>query len=323
MTSLPLTRRQAVVALAALAGGPAIAQQQQPGRIIVPWAPGGSTDAIARALAQRMGELTGRTLVVDNKSGAAGQIGTEAGAKAAPDGSTLLLVELPHAIAPAVTLKLPYEFPRDFAPITLVGTTPLILFTTADGGAPADFQSFMARARGPQPLALAHSGAGTVSHLSSELLTARTGVKFTLVPYKGSAPALVDVAGGVLAGHFSSLAAGGALLKGGKLRALAVTSASRLPLLPDVPTLAELGVRDMAIDQWWALVAPASTPPAVLERIRGEASSALTSPAVRDKLTSLGIVLRASASREELAGFMQGEVQRWGAVARSVGLKPE
>lgn len=314
------SRREVLGTLAALASTPALTQTAM--KIIVPWAAGGSTDAIARAIAQRMSETLGRSVIVDNRPGAAGQIGTEAGARAAPDGNTLLLVELPHAIAPAVTLKLPYSFPRDFAPITLVGTTPLILFAGADAGAPQDFRTFMARAKSGPPLALAHSGAGTVSHLASELLAARTGVKFTLAPYKGSAPALIDVAAGVLAGHFSSLAAGSSLLNAGKLRGLAVTSVNRLPQLPNVPTLSELGVPDISIDQWWALVGPAQTPPEVLEKLRAEATSAIGHPAVHDRLSSLGVVLRTS-TRGELATFMQAEVQRWGAVARNVGLKPE
>lgn len=317
-----LTRRHATLGLLAAALAPAAIAQAQPAKIIVPWAPGGSTDAIARALAQRLTESTGKTVIVDNKPGAAGQIGTDAGAKAAPDGNTLLIVELPHAIAPSVTAKLPYEFPRDFAPVTLLGTTPLVLFTSPGADAPADFAAFVARAKSGPPLALAHSGAGAVSHLSSELLAARTGAKFTLVPYKGSAPALIDVAGGTVAGHFSSLAAGASLLNAGKLRALAVTSASRVPMLPNVPTLDELGVRDMAIDQWWALVAPARTPPELLEKLRADTAAAMATPAVKDKLSSLGVVLR-SSSRQELATFMQSEVTRWGAVARNLGLKPE
>jgi tripartite-type tricarboxylate transporter receptor subunit TctC len=317
-----LTRRRATLGLLAAALGPAAIAQSQPTRIIVPWSPGGSTDAIGRALAQRLSESTGKTFMVDNKPGAAGQIGTDAGAKAAPDGNTLLIVELPHAIAPAVTARLPYEFPRDFAPVTLLGTTPLVLFTTADAAAPADFAAFVARAKSGPPLALAHSGAGTVSHLSSELLAARTGTKFTLVPYKGSAPALVDVAGGIVAGHFSSLAAGSSLLQAGKLRALAVTSANRVPMLPNVPTLQELGVPDMAVDQWWALVAPARTPPELLDKLRGDTIAAMETPSVKDKLSSLGVVLR-STSRPDLAAFMQAEARRWGTAVRNLGLKPE
>jgi tripartite-type tricarboxylate transporter receptor subunit TctC len=321
--TMNLTRRHAVLGLLAAGLARPASAQAVPMKIIVPWAPGGSTDAIGRALAQRLSETTGRTVIVDNKPGAAGQIGTDAVAKAPPDGNNLLIVELPHAIAPAVTARLPYEFPRDFAPITLLGTTPLILFTTADAGAPADFASFMARAKGGPPLALAHSGAGTVSHLSSELLAARSGAKFTLVPYKGSAPALIDVASGIVAGHFSSLAAGSSLLNAGKLRALAVTSANRLPALGNVPTLDELGVRDMAVDQWWALVGPAKSNADMLEKLREQVAAAMAYPAVRDRLSSLGIVLRSSASRAELASFMQSEVQRWGVVARNLGLKPE
>ncbi|PIF75271.1 tripartite-type tricarboxylate transporter receptor subunit TctC [Variovorax sp. 54] len=317
------SRRQAVLALLAAGLAGQASAQTVPIRIVVPWAPGGSTDAIARVLAQRLSETMGRTVLVDNRPGAAGQIGTDSVAKAPPDGNSLLIVELPHAIAPAVTAKLPYDLLRDFAPVTLLGTTPLVFFTSADPAAPTDFASFVARAKSEPPLALAHSGAGTVSHLSSELLAARSGLKFTLVPYKGSAPALVDVAGGIVAGHFSSLAAGASLYQSGKLRALAVTSASRIPLLANVPTLKELGVRDMEIDQWWALVAPAHANTDMLEKLRGQVSAVMAHPGVKDKLSSLGIVLRFSSSRPELAEFMQGEVRRWGAVARSLALKPE
>jgi tripartite-type tricarboxylate transporter receptor subunit TctC len=309
--------------LLACAGAAHAAYPDKPVRLIVPWAPGGSTDAIARAVAQRMSQSLGQSVVVDNRSGASGQIGTEAAAKAAPDGYTIAIVELPHAIAPAVFAKLPYDLLRDFSPITLVGTAPLVLFANPSEFRNGDIRGFMQRARNPaQPLALAHSGGGSISHLSAELLAGRGKFKVTPVPYRGSAPALTDVAGGLVAGHFATLASGSSLLGAGKLSALMVTGSARLPALPDVPTAREAGIDGMQFEQWWALVAPAATPVAVLERLRTEAAAALAHPETRTRLTSLGIELKGS-TRDELRTFIRAEVERWGAIAREAGVKPE
>jgi tripartite-type tricarboxylate transporter receptor subunit TctC len=289
----------------------------------VPWAPGGSTDAIARVLGQRMGQLLGQSVVIDNRSGAAGQIGTEAAAKAPPDGYTIAIVELPHAIQPAVIAKLPYDLLRDFTPITMVGTSPLVLFANPGEHKNGDIQSFLKRAKaGSPPLALAHSGPGSISHLSAELLASKAGFKMTPVPYRGSAPALTDVASGMVAGHFATMASGSSLFGAGKLSALLVTGSARLPALPGVPTAKEVGISDMQFSQWWALVAPAQTPVDVVERIRKEAAVAMNDAATRERLSSLGIELKAS-EREELRDFMRSEVERWGAVAKSAGIKPE
>ena len=300
------------------------AYPDKPVRLIVPWAPGGSTDAIARAMAQRMGETLGQTVLVDNRPGAAGQIGTDAAAKAAPDGYTLTIVELPHAIAPAVVTKLPYDLLRDFTPITMIGTSPLILFASM-GAESVDFKTFLrdAKARAAAP-SIAHSGSGTVSHLAGELLAERTGVKFNMIPYRGSAPALTDVAAGTVSGHFATMASGASLLSAGKIRALVVTSAQRmgLPALKNVPTLAEEGIKGLEINQWWALVAPATTPLPVIDRLRADALAALAHPGVKERLSSLGIDLKGS-SRDELRSFMRAEAERWQAVARRIGLQPQ
>ena len=300
------------------------AYPDKPVRLIVPWAPGGSTDAIAHAMAQRMGETLGQTVLVDNRPGAAGQIGTDAAAKAAPDGYTLTIVELPHAIAPAVVTKLPYDLLRDFTPVTMIGTSPLILFASM-GAESVDFKTYLrdAKARAAAP-SLAHSGSGTVSHLAGELLAERTGVKFNMIPYRGSAPALTDVAAGTVSGHFATMASGASLLSAGKIRALVVTSAQRmgLPALKNVPTLAEEGIKGLEINQWWALVAPATTPLPVIDRLRADALAALAHPGVKERLSSLGIDLKGS-SRDELRSFMRAEAERWQAVARRIGLQPQ
>ena len=293
-------------------------------KIIVPWAPGGSTDAIARALAQSLTETTKQTFLVDNKPGAAAQIGTDAAAKSAPDGYTLAIVELPHAIAPAVVAKLPYDVLRDFAPITLLGTSPMILFTGV-GPESADLKTFVKTSLALKaPPAIAHSGSGTVSHLVGEMFGARTKIKFNQVPYRGSAPALTDVAAGLVAGHFATLASGAALLSAGKIRAVAVAGKRRMdtPALRNVPTFAELGYKDFEVNQWWALVAPATTSVDTLEYLRSESIGAMASPKVMERLSTLGVDLKGS-TRDQLRGFMRSESDRWQTAAKGIGLQPQ
>jgi tripartite-type tricarboxylate transporter receptor subunit TctC len=325
-----LTRRQllgalAVPALTSLPAAPAAAQTGFPDRplkIIVPWAPGGSTDTIARALAAHMSETLKQQVIIDNRAGAAGQIGTDAAAKAEPDGHTLTILELPHLIAPAVVAKLPYDVLRDFTPITMLGTSPLVLF--AHPNTP-DLKAYLQAARtAAAPPAIAHSGSGSVSHLAGELLARAAGVPFTMVPYRGSAPALTDVAAGNVSAHFATMASGAALLSGGKVKALAVASASRAdtPALREVPTFGQAGIKGLEVNQWWALVAPATTPIAAVERLRSAAAAALADAKVAERLTALAVNLKAS-SRDELRSFMRAEATRWQAVAREVKLTPQ
>lgn len=297
------------------------AYPDKPIRLIVPWAAGGSTDAIARAVAQRMSETMGQSVFVDNKAGASGQIGTDTAAKAAPDGYTISIVELPHAIAPALFQKLPYDLLTDFAPITMVGTSPLVLFVPSAAYKNGDMKAFMkaARAKGGS-VALAHSGAGSVSHLAAVQLGAKNHIKVLTIPYKGSAPALIDVSAGIVEGHFSTLASGNPLLSAGKLSALMVAGNTRIAALPDVPTASESGIEGVQVNQWWGLVAPATTPIPILERLRQEVAAALVHPVVRDRLNALAVDLQAS-SRDEFREFLRAEVQRWGTVVRDANVK--
>jgi tripartite-type tricarboxylate transporter receptor subunit TctC len=295
----------------------------KPIRLVVPWAPGGSTDAVARAVAQRMTETMGQSVVVDNRSGASGRIGTELAAKALPDGYTINIVELPHAIAPAVFVKMPYDLLKDFAPVSMLGTSPLMLFANASQYKTGDAKAFLQNSRiAGGPIALAHSGNGSISHLSAELMSSATGIKVNAIPYRGSAPALTDVAAGLVVGHFSTLASASPLLTAGKVSALMVTGSSRFGSMPDVPTTAESGIPGMQFNQWWALVAPAATPPEILERLNKEVVAALAHPATRERLTTLGIDLKGS-TREVLGTFMRNEVAHWGAVVHRAGITPE
>lgn len=295
----------------------------KPIRLVVPWAPGGSTDAVARAVAQRMTESMGQSVVVDNRSGASGRIGTEVAAKSAPDGYTITIIELPHAISPAVFVKMPYDLVKDFAPISMLGTSPLILFVNAAQYKNGDAKAFLHNGRSAGvPMALAHSGNGSISHLSAELMAAATGIKINPIPYRGSAPALADVAASQVTGHFSTLASGSSLMAAGKISALMVTGPARFASLPDVPTTAESGIPGMQFNQWWALAAPAATPPEILDRLNKETLAALAHPATRDRLTTLGIDLKGS-TRDALGTFMRSEVTHWGAVVQKAGLTPE
>jgi len=316
----------AILAACTLALGSTPAQAaypDKPVKLIVPWAPGGSTDAIARAIAQRMSATLGQSVVVDNRSGASGQIGTDAAAKAPPDGYTLAIVELPHAIQPAVVAKLPYDLLRDFTPVSMVGTSPLVLFTSPTEFKAGDVKAFIQRGKNPKaPLAIAHSGAGSSSHLAAEVFASRGDFKYVAIPYRGSAPALTDVAAGMVAGHFATMASGSSLYGAGKLSPLVVTGPKRLAVLPNVPTAREAGIDGMDFNQWWAVVAPATTPIQIIERLRTEIAAALAHPSTQERLSTLGIELKAS-SRDELRSFMRGEVERWGAIARKAGVKPE
>lgn len=306
-----------------LGGAAQAAYPDKPLRLVVPWAAGGSSDAIARAVAQRMGETLGQSMIVDNRSGASGRIGLEMAAKSAPDGYTLALVELPHAIAPAVFTHMPYDLLRDFAPISMIGESPLILFADSATYKTGDLQRFLDDARrAPKPLLLATSGNGSISHLSAKLLEAQAGVKVDAIPYRGSAPALMDVVAQQVTGHFSTLASASSLLGGGKVAPLMTTGATRMPILPGVPTATELKIPGMQFSQWWALVVPAKTPVEIVDRLGKELNKALEYGPVRDRLSNQGIQLKGSTPAQ-LGIFMKSEVAKWAKVVRDSGIEPE
>jgi tripartite-type tricarboxylate transporter receptor subunit TctC len=315
-----ITKIVAALGIASAATAVSAAFPDKPIRLIVPWATGGSTDAVGRAIAQRMTATMGQTVYVENKAGAGGQLGADAAAKSAPDGYTIAIIELAHAIAPAVSPRLPYDVLRDFTPITLIGTSPLVLFTTPKTGTVQDLVK--AAKANPGEVALAHSGTGSVSHLASTMLASKGAAKFNLIPYRGSGPALVDVSAGLVAGHLATLASGSSLLAAGKVMPAAVAGRQRMTALPQVPTFEEAGLKDLSVHQWWALVAPATTPIDVVEKLRSEMAAALQHPSVREQLSTLAIDLR-STQRDELRAFLRSEVERWGKIAKEVGLKAE
>jgi tripartite-type tricarboxylate transporter receptor subunit TctC len=295
---------------------------EKPIKLIVPWATGGSTDTLGRTLAQRLSQTLGQQVIVDNRPGAAAAIGTDAMAKAAPDGYTLGMIELPHAIAPSVVAKLPYDLQKDLQPIALLGTSPLLLLvsTTLPAKSVSDFVT-AAKAQ-PGTIAIAHSGNGSVSHLAAEMLQEKTGAKFTLASYKGSGPALIDLAGGHVQAHFVTLAGGNASLKSGKAAALGVAAQKRVGALPDVATFAEGNLSEFVVEQWWGVVAPKGTPAAIVEKLRAEIVAAVSHATLQDRMRELAVDPR-PLGPEPFAAFIDSEMKRWGAVVKKAGIKPE
>ncbi|MSQ55472.1 MAG: tripartite tricarboxylate transporter substrate binding protein [Betaproteobacteria bacterium] len=295
------------------------AYPSKPIRFIVPNPPGGGTDTLTRVIANKLNETLQWQIVVDNRPGAGGNVGLDAAAKSAPDGYTIAMGESSNlAINPALYAKLPYDPARDFAPIALIGSVPLVLVVAPNR--PLDSIAAAAAAAKVKPLAFASAGNGTVGHLVGELWKRAAGVELLHVPYKGAAPAMTDLMGGQVDLFFASLPAAAPLIKAGKLRALAVTSAQRAPSLPDVPTLAESGYRDFSAGAWYGVLVPAGTPAAIVARLNAEINRALQAPDMRTRLANDGVDAR-GGTPEEFAAFLEGERVKWARAVRDSGAK--
>jgi len=294
----------------------------KPIRVIVPWPAGGSTDTISRIVGQRLTTIAGQQVVIDNRPGVAGTIGADIAARANPDGYTITIIEASHVIMPATTARLPYDLARDFAPLTLVGVSPQILFMHA--GLPAkSLKEFIAIARAkPGMVPVAHTGVGSFTHLMTEMFQQRTGLKFNQVSYKGAAPAFIELASGDVHMYMATLASGAPTLRTGRVTAIAVASEKRIAALPEVPTLAELGIKDMVVIQWWGFVAPVNVAGAVQARLHKDLVAAIDHSSVRERVTELAVDVSTS-SPGELKAFIAAELKRWAAVARDAGLKPQ
>ena len=327
---MSLRRRSFVgFGLAALAASPSRAQgvwPTKPVRIVVPFAPGGTTDILARALAPELGKAFGQTFVIENKAGAGGNVGADLVAKSAPDGYTLLMGTVgTHAINPSLYPKMPYDAARDFVPITLVAGVPNVLVMNPARAAAAritDVRSLIAYARAnPGKLNMASSGNGTSIHLSGELFKSMTGTYMVHFPYKGSGPALLDLIGGTMDLMFDNLPSALPQVKAGKLIALAVTSGERSAALPDVPTVAEAGpVKGFEATSWFGLLAPAGTPAEIVNRLQQESAKALASPALKERLLSQGAI-PGGMSPADFGRFIAAETKKWAAVVRASGAK--
>ena len=322
-------RRFGALGLAALAAAsmPALAQGQWPtGRPItwvVPYPPGGTTDILGRAIAQRLGASLGTTVIVDNKAGATGTIGSAFVARSTPDGYTLLGTSIgPQAIVPNLLQKMAYDPVGAFAPVTLIGTIPhvLVVGTAQPMRTVADLVA-QAKAR-PEELSFASGGSGTILQMQGELLRLQTGTRMTHVPYKGDTPAIQDVLAGHTSFMFAPVAAALPHIQGGQLRALAVTSAARLKALPDVPTMGQAGFKDFVVEQWQALYAPAGTPAAVVQKLNAEVVRHLKEPEIAAMSDKLGVTLVGSTP-QQLADTQKADLAKWAKVIKDAGIKPE
>mgnify|MGYP001327233870 CR=1 FL=1 len=313
----------AVVALAAVAVASLASAQPYPVRpitYVVPFTPGGTTDVIGRTIGEGLTTALGQPVVIENKPGAGGAVGAEFVAKAKPDGYTLLGGTIStHAINASLYKNLPYDPVKDFEPVTLVGFIPNALYVNPNIGvnSVADLVAYLKK--NPAKATFASSGAGTSTHLAGELFGDLAGIKLTHIPYKGTPQAFTDVVGGQVTFMFDQLTAGLPLVKGGKLKLLAVTSPTRTSLSPDTPTMVEAGVPNFEMVSWQAVYAPKGTPKAVVDKLNAEIVKVLKSPAVTDKLMGANGMTVVASSPAELTALMQKEIPRWADLVKKSG----
>lgn len=299
------------------------AYPNRPIKLIVPWTAGGSTDVLARAVGQNLSDVLGKPVVVDNRPGASGRLGIDALAKSPADGYTAAVIELAHAIAPSVFQRVSYDIMNDTSAVSLLGESPLVLFVGAQKYKEGQFQNFLADARkAADPFTLATSGNGSISHLAAGLIAKETKVPLDLIPYKGSAPALTDVAAGIVQGHFCTLASASSLLAAGKIVPLMVTGNRRIPQLANTPSAGELRLSRMDFGQWWALVVPAKTPAPIIDTLYRATARSLADKRVQSRISSLAINLQSKAPDDTLA-FVRAEATKWAKVVADLGIKPE
>jgi tripartite-type tricarboxylate transporter receptor subunit TctC len=315
---------QILFASALLAAGNAIAQPYptKPIRLIVPFAPGGGTDITARAIAMKLSEALGQTVVVDNRAGANGTIGADIAAKAPPDGYTFSMISSSHSVNPSIMKKLPYDLIADLAPVTQATTQPYALILHPSVAAKSVKELIALVKAKPNSLNYGSSGTGGLSHLSGALLCSLTGITMTHIPYKGGAPALSDLVGGQIQMLFSTILQAQSQLKGGRVRALAVTTARRSAGAPDLPTMQEAGVAGYEVAGWYGMVAPLKTPAAIITRINTEAVKALRGPDIRDKLAADGSE-PVGSTPEAFGQHIKIEVAKWNKLVKDAGIRTE
>lgn len=295
----------------------------RPIRLIVPYAPGGGADSVARIVAKKVSETIGQPIVIDNKGGAGSILGTDIVGKSEPDGYTLLLGQSgPISINPAVYKSLPYDPVKDFAPVTMMTAYPYILVVNADLPVKS-LQEFVALAKGkPGAMNYGSTGVGAANHLVAELFNAKAGLKMTHVPYRGTALAVGDLLGGQLTMVFGDPISVLSQIKAGKLRALAVTSLERSPVAPEVPTVAESGYRGFEALAWHGILAPARTPPAIVAKLNAQIVKALADPATRTLLEDQAMQTVGNTP-DAFAAFIQKDIVLWKAVAMSANVTVE
>ena len=310
------------LATAALAA-PASAQTYptRPIRMVIAFPAGGPTDFVGRLVAEKVKDILGRTIIIENKAGANGAIGADYVAKSEPDGTTLFLTTLGAVgVTPHMRSDLPYDSIKDFAPITNVVLNTTLLVVRAESPLKTMKDLVAAAKAKPGEMTFASTGVGSPPHLTLELLQSVAGVKFVHVPYRGAAPALTDLLGGQVQLFAADAPVLMSNIKGGKIRALGAASGQRNPMLPDVPTLAEQGYPNIVVDNWYGLLAPAKTPPAIIAKINDAFVKAINDPVVKKKLIDSGAIPVADTPAE-FGKFFKNEYDRWGKVVRASGMK--
>jgi tripartite-type tricarboxylate transporter receptor subunit TctC len=323
--SLRTCRRRHAIALAlagvlCLASGAVAAQDypSKPIKLVIPFPAGGSSDGIGRQVAEKLGTVLKQTVVVENKGGAGGMIGADYVAKAAPDGYTLVLVDVFHTSTPIYTRKMPYDAVKDFTPVSLVGRSPAFLVSHPGFEAKTARDALAFAKAQPGKLTMAIAGTGSVV---VDLFRARTGVQFVSVPYRGSSPAMVDLMAGQVNVMITTMASAGSHVKGGKLRALAVTGNQRNADFPDVPTFKELGVNGMDYEQWFGIMGPANMPRPVVDKLAAAMEQVLRMPDVRERLTGMAMEV-AAPGPVEMKRKVEGDAAQWVKLAQELDIKP-
>jgi tripartite-type tricarboxylate transporter receptor subunit TctC len=288
-------------------------------RLIIPFPPGGGNDVVGRILSPRLTEIWGQQIIIENRGGAGSNIGAELAARAAPDGYTIFFGSFPLAINRFIYPTLAYDAVADFVPITLICTFPNLLVVPPDSPL-TSVAELLAHAKAKRgDLTFGSAGIGTSLHLSGELFVRMAGIEMTHIPYRGAGPAITDLMGGRLTMMFSTAASLIPHVRAGRVRALAVSSAKRFSAVPELPTVAEAGVPGFDVSSWYALFAPAKTPPAIVEKISADSVATMREPQVRERLEGLGLEVVASTP-QELGAFFQAEITKWEPIIKAAGI---
>jgi tripartite-type tricarboxylate transporter receptor subunit TctC len=314
----------ALFAAASVLAAPCVAQNypSKSIRFIVPFPPGGGNDIVGRIVAMKLADGFKQTVVVDNRGGAGGIVGTEITAKSPPDGYTMLINNISLAVNQTLVPNLPYDTLKDLAPVTLVGRQPNML--VVNPGMPAKtMRDVIALAKAkPKQVNYGSGGIGTASHLATELLNMMAGIQLVHVPYKGLGPALTDLIGGQIQLIISTMASAMPQVKAGKLRPIAVTTAKRSSFFPEVPTMSESGVPGYEFDTWYGLAMPARTPRPIIDRVNSEMAKIAGSPQVKEQFSPQGLET-AHTTPEAFGAYLKSEIDKWGKVIRASGAKPD
>lgn len=317
---------QAVAAAALLITGAADAQTSaypdKPIRFVVPYPPGGGTDVIARIVQDRLRAALGQSIVIENRGGAGGSIGTEAVARSAPDGYTVLFTLSSHTINPAIYSKLSFDTARDFEPVGIVCSLPQILVANPQFPANTVQQLITMAKDKPGSLAFASVGNGSPGHLAGEMMKIRSGTQLTHIPYRGGGPAVTDVVSGQVPLLWVSIPAAAQFVKQKQLKALAVSTLKRSAAFPDVPTMQESGISDFEVDSWYAMFVPAKTPRAIIDRLNAALNTVLKEPEIREKLLAQGSEA-VGGTPEQLGAVVNAELPKWAKLVKDAGIKAD